>query len=162
MATGTQSGRDARSDSSVMTPLHTAFVMEQTLGHVTHYRNLHEVVAGQSDVVPPWLPIAFEARGPERFVPLLRSNWSVRASWRARTALHAILARDSVDAVFFHTQVTALFSNALMRRVPAVVSLDATPINYDSVGMYYQHRPAGSGLVDRRKFEMNRATFEAA
>ena len=100
--------------------------------------------------------------GPARFVPLLRGNWSVRASWRARRALGAALARHAHDAVVFHTQVTSLFSMPVIRRLPSVVSLDATPINYDTVGQHYNHRPAGQGLIDRQKYRMNRDIFHAA
>jgi glycosyltransferase involved in cell wall biosynthesis len=64
--------------------------------------------------------------------------------------------------VLFHTQVTSLFSVGIMRRLPAVVSLDATPINYDSVGHYYHHRAAGDGLLDRQKYRINRSVFHAA
>jgi glycosyltransferase involved in cell wall biosynthesis len=143
-------------------PVRAAFVLEQTLGHVTHARNLRDVLTTQQTVLPTWLPIPFEVGGPTRLVPLLRSNWSVRASWRARRALGAALAAQPHDVVLFHTQVTALFSLGLMRRLPAVVSLDATPLNYDSVGQHYGHRAAGAGLLDRRKYLMNRDVFRAA
>jgi glycosyltransferase involved in cell wall biosynthesis len=49
-----------------------------------------------------------------------------------------------------------------MRRYPSLISLDATPINYDQVGQYYGHRAAGNGLLDRRKLQMNRDAFHAA
>jgi glycosyltransferase involved in cell wall biosynthesis len=145
-----------------MTPLQTAFVMEQALGHVTHARNLEATLHERADITPTWLPIPFETRGAARFVPLLRSNWSVRASWRARRALNAALTSLPHRALVFHTQVTSLFSVGLMRRYPSLISLDATPINYDQVGQYYGHRAAGSGFVDRRKFQMNRDAFHAA
>ena len=143
-------------------PVRTAFVMEQALGHVTHARNLQTLVAERSDIAASWLPIPFEVRGAERVIPMLRSNWSVRASWRARRALNAALAGAPHQALVFHTQVTALFSVALMRRLPSIVSMDATPLNYDRVGAAYGHTPAGNGFLDRRKFAMNRAVFEAA
>ena len=145
-----------------MTPLQTAFVMEQALGHVTHARNLEATLRDRADIAPTWLPIPFDTRGPARFVPLLRSNWSVRASWRARRALNTALASRAHRALVFHTQVTSLFSVGLMRRYPSLISLDATPINYDQVGTYYGHRAAGSGFIDRRKFQMNRDAFHAA
>jgi glycosyltransferase involved in cell wall biosynthesis len=145
-----------------MNPTRAAFVMEQSLGHVTHYRNLHAVAAAQSVVTPTWLPIPFEVAGPTRLMPLLGSNWSVRASWRARRALGRALAQQPHDALFFHTQVTALFSVGLLRRYPSLISLDATPINYDTVGASYGHRPAGDSLLDQRKFELNRRAFRAA
>jgi glycosyl transferase family 1/glycosyl transferase family 4 len=141
----------------------TAFVVEQTLGHVTHYRNMRSYAALRTDVAPEWLPIAFDVSGPARFVPLVRSNWSVRASWRARRALDAIQAREPLDAIVFHTQVTSLLSRAHMRQTPTIVSLDATPINYDSVGAAYGHQAAGTGFVDRQKFRLNQlALHEAA
>jgi hypothetical protein len=49
-----------------------------------------------------------------------------------------------------------------MRRIPSVISLDATPINYDSLGRYYGHTPAGNGLLDRRKYRLNERAFHAA
>jgi glycosyltransferase involved in cell wall biosynthesis len=143
-----------------MARLRAAFVMEQALGHVTHYRNLREFTDSQPDIDPVWLPIPFDVRGSARLVPLLRSNWSVRASWRARRALDKITGH--LDALVFHTQVTSLFSVDLMRRTPSLISLDATPINYDSVGAYYGHRAAGGGFVDRQKFRLNQRAFNAA
>jgi glycosyltransferase involved in cell wall biosynthesis len=136
--------------------------MEQALGHATHYKNFREATERQSDISPVWLPIEFEASGPARFVPLFRSNWSVRASWRARRALNAARASGGLEAVLFHTQTTSLFSVSLMRQIPSVISLDATPINYDSLAQHYGHRPAGDSFVDRQKYELVRRAFHAA
>src|SRR5947207_658153 len=109
-----------------MTPTRTAFVMEQALGHVTHYQNLREFTDRQADVDPIWLPIAFEARGPERLIPVLRDTWSVRASWRARRALDVTCARTPVEGIVFHTQVAWLLSISIMRSVPTLISHVAT------------------------------------
>lgn len=136
--------------------------MEQTLGHITHTQNLRTAAAGQADVAVTWIPIPFEVGGIERFVPGYGGNWSVRASYRARARLAREHARRSFDVLFFHTQVTALFSLGLMRRVPSVISLDATPKNFDTVGAAYGHRPAGDGWLDSRKHGMNRDAFGAA
>jgi glycosyltransferase involved in cell wall biosynthesis len=145
-----------------MRPVRAAFVMEQTLGHTTHFQNLRAAAADQAVVQPTWLPISFDTRGPERFIPLLRSNWSLRASWLARRALDAERSSERLDAVIFHTQVTALFSHAIMRRLPSIISLDATPINFDQVGHHYGHNAAGHSPMDQQKFRMNRRTFHAA
>jgi glycosyltransferase involved in cell wall biosynthesis len=145
-----------------MTPIRAAFVMEQTLGHVTHARNLRAVLDTQRRVQPTWIPVPFDVAGPGKMLPLWRSNWSVRASWRARRALDAAVAAAPIDAAFFHTQVVSLFSTGLMRRIPSVLSLDATPINFDVVGASYGHRPAGDGLLDRQKYRLNREAFHAA
>jgi glycosyltransferase involved in cell wall biosynthesis len=141
-----------------------AFVMEQTLGHVTHARNLSAMLAERPEIEAEWLPIPFGVGGLARLLPLYRDNWSVRASWRARRALDAALARGPLDGLVFHTQCTALFSVDRMRQIPAVISLDATPINYDVVSQYggYDHRAAGQGFLDRQKYLMNRRAFHAA
>ena len=34
-----------------------------------------------------------------------------------------------------------------MRRIPSLISLDATPINYDQVGAYYGHKAAGNDFL---------------
>ncbi len=136
--------------------------MEQALGHVTHYRNVRQFVDQELDISPTWLPIDFDATGASRLVPLFRSNWSVRASWRARRGLDALDARNAFDVLFFHTQVASLFSVSLMQSIPTVISLDATPINFDSMGAHYGHRPAGNGPIDRQKYRLNQDAFHAA
>jgi glycosyltransferase involved in cell wall biosynthesis len=146
----------------LMAPIRTAFVMEQALGHVTHYQNLRQFTDQQSDISPIWLPIPLEVHGAERLVPVLRNTWSVRASWRAQRALTRARAEAQLDAIVFHTQVASLFSIGMMRKVPTLISLDATPINYDTLGKYYGHRPAGRGIIDRQKYELNRRAFHAA
>lgn len=138
-----------------------AFVMEQTLGHVTHYQNLRAAIEAEPGVEATWYPLSFPPRDKMERLPLLRSNWSARASWRARH----VLARDGAvhthDAFFFHTQVATLLSTPLLRRVPAVISLDATPINYDTVGAAYGHRPSGSALESLKR-RLNTRSLHAA
>ena len=136
--------------------------MEQTLGHVTHFQNLHAAVSRQTEVLPTWVPIPFGTAGLERWIPAYRTNWSIRASVRARRRLSQELSRRDHQALFFHTQVTSLFSSRLMRRVPSVVSLDATPLNYDSIGAAYGHRAATAGWLDQRKRSLNRDAFHTA
>ncbi len=145
-----------------MTAVRAAFVMEQTLGHVTHYQNLATAAQRQSAVLASWILVPFGTSALERVVPGFGSNWSVRASYRARRQLGRTLAERHHDALFFHTQVTSLFSVGLMKRYPSIVSLDATPLNYDSVAAAYGHRPATGSWLDGRKHRMNRSAFEAA
>ncbi len=143
-------------------PYRFGFVMEQTLGHVTHYKNMRATIDDERDVEASWYPLAFPPRGTLETLPPLRDNWSVRSSLRARRALARDGARDRYDALFFHTQVTTLLSAGLMRRVPTVISLDATPLNYDAVGAAYGHHSAG-GAVEGLKRRLNgRALREAS
>jgi len=142
-------------------PRRYGFVMEQTLGHVTHYKNLRSVIDDVPAVSATWHLLTFPPRGTLETLPLLRSNWSLRAGLRARRTLATADAPRRYDALFFHTQVTALLSAGLMRRVPSVVSLDATPINYDSVGIHYGHHPSRKP-VEALKTALNRRSLHAA
>ena len=49
-----------------------------------------------------------------------------------------------------------------MRQVPSVVSLDATPLQYDALGAQYGHAPSGSGRVEALKKRLNQRAFAAA
>ncbi len=136
------------------------FIMEQNLGHGTHYRNLLRYVAEDGRVAPVWMPIHFEATGLLRALPLVRSNWSARASLLARQAAQRARRDGAFDALFFHTQVTALLAGSLMRAIPTIISLDATPINYDTVGQFYGH--SSGGALERLKFRANVRAFRQA
>jgi glycosyltransferase involved in cell wall biosynthesis len=133
--------------------------MEQTLGHRTHYRNLRRYVEQDTSVASTWLPIDFEPTGALAKIPLLRSNWSARASWLAHRAVRAAREKTQFDALLYHTQVTALLS-PFQRDIPIVVSLDATPINYDTVGAYYGH--TSGGPLESLKLRANQRAFAHA
>lgn len=142
-----------------MTPRRFVFVMEQTLGHVAHTRNLERALAARPDVEATLIKLAYGGAGLSR-LPLLR-NWSLRASWGARRALRRRLAAGPADAVFIHTQVSSLMAVGVMRRVPTVVSLDATPENFDAQGAAYGHARR-SELVEQLKQWVNRRSLRAA
>lgn len=137
------------------------FVMEQTLGHVTHYANLRAAVDANPTVSATWYPLNFAPNDRLERLPFLRSNWSARASWRAWSTLMRADAAHRFDSLFFHTQVTTLLCSRLMRRVPSVVSLDATPRNYDVVGAAYGHRQ-GPAMVEALKRSVNARSLHAA
>jgi glycosyltransferase involved in cell wall biosynthesis len=138
------------------------FVMEQTLGHVTHTQNFQQWVAEDADVEATWIPVSFDVADHWRLAPLVRRNWTLRASLRARAQIRGILRSHKLDALFFHTQVTALFAQGLMARIPSVVSMDATPLNFDSIGVPYDHFPSIYPPVEAFKNALTRRTFNAA
>ncbi len=76
-----------------------------------------------------------------------------------------LLRRDHAparyDALFFHTHSTTLLCAPLMRRVPAVISLDVTPAQYNTIGIGYGHQPSPAP-VDRLKRTLYTRTFRAA
>ena len=138
------------------------FVMEQTLGHVTHTQNFQHFVQKDPEVEATWIPVWFYAADYWNRTPLVRHNWTLRASLRARAQVQAVLRAERLDALFFHTQVTAIFAQRLMDRIPTVVSMDATPLNFDSIGIPYDHRPSALRPIESLKNALNRRTFQHA
>ena len=138
------------------------FVLEQTLGHVTHGKNLQSLVPRIEGVEPVFALVDDALTGPLRRVPGW-SNWTVRAGVRARRALRR-LSRDgwtsAPDALFVHSQVPAVLLGRWMR-TPTVVSLDATPLQYDALGEFYQHE-VGTGPGEQIKKWANQRCFARA
>ncbi|HEV7214452.1 MAG TPA: glycosyltransferase family 4 protein, partial [Chloroflexota bacterium] len=138
-----------------------AFVLEQSLGHVTYTKNLQEAVADDPDVLPTWLPVEHGQPNALQRLPVIGDNWSFQASYQARLALQRAGAPSRFGSVFLHTQVTALMSAHVLRWGNGVVSLDATPRNYDSFGSAYNHQRSPEA-VERVKDILNRRAFRAA
>lgn len=105
-------------------------VMEQTLGHVTHCQNLRAAIESDPTVCATWFDVPYRSSDRWERVPVVRSNWSLRASLRARDCLRQADLR-ALDALLIHTQVSSLLCTNWMRQIPTVVSLDATPANKD-------------------------------
>jgi hypothetical protein len=123
-----------------------AYLMEQTLGSITHYLNLRREESA-ADVLPRWLPIEFEAS---------RVPWAVAGSLRARRAVAPFL--DQVDGLFLHTTTIALLAGDLFRRKPAVLSTDGTPANKRNMRREYG-LAAQSGLAEKAKRSVYRHVF---
>lgn len=62
--------------------------------------------------------------------------WALRGSLGA---LRALFSAGRFETVFFHTQTIALLAPLAARRRPYVVSLDATPVQVDEMGRWYDH-----------------------
>lgn len=141
-------------------PARFAFVLEQTLGHVAHTANLERALAATGWVDGSVHKLPYEPASALARLPGLR-NWSLRASLLGRAALRRLRQQGALDAAFIHTQVASLLSVGVMRSVPTVVSLDATPVNFDDVGRAYGHRRGGA-LAETAKAAVNRRAFLAA
>ena len=138
-----------------------AFAVELVLGHVTHAKNLQQHVRLAADIEAHWALIPYDVEGLAARVPLYRSNWTVRSGIRTRRALGAIASQTPLDGVFIHTQVPAVLAADWFSRVPGVVSLDATPIQYDGLGGYYGHA-TGNSALEAVKHRLNLRCFRLA
>jgi glycosyltransferase involved in cell wall biosynthesis len=137
------------------------FLLEQALGHVTHAKNLLTNVALDHEVRPHWGLIDFEATGIAGRIPVYRSNWTVRAGLRARREVARMNGQTKLDALFFHTQVPAILAQSWLRKIPGIVSLDATPLQYDELGAFYKHEQ-GPAWLEAWKWRLNRDCFRSA
>jgi glycosyltransferase involved in cell wall biosynthesis len=115
------------------------FVMEQTLGHVAYAIGLREALSDRTDFEARWIHVPY-APETERLLPVVGRNWTLRGGLRAARAVFAELRRERLDALFVHTQTIALFLGPFMRRIPTLLSTDATPKNYDTVAGSYGDR----------------------
>jgi glycosyltransferase involved in cell wall biosynthesis len=137
------------------------FLLEQSLGHVTHAKNLLTNVALDPEVRAHWGLIDFEVTGVAGRIPLYRSNWTVRAGVCAYREVARMNREARLDALFFHTQVPAILAQRWLRKIPGIVSLDATPLQYDELGMFYKHEQ-GPAWLEAWKWRLNRDCFKSA
>ncbi|MEA5592812.1 glycosyltransferase family 4 protein [Rivularia sp. UHCC 0363] len=137
------------------------FVVEQALGHITHYQNLKYWVDRDTSIQPNWMPIGEDKDIWEK-LPVIRNNWSLQVSLRTRKHIQAAMKLQTLDALYFHTQSLGLFSIPLMHRIPTIVSTDATPLNLDSIAAGYNHKVGDRYLIERGKFHWNKSTYNAA
>jgi len=143
--------------------MNVGFALEYGLGHATHAENLKCALgAGRIDVCPTYVDLPFHNTpvGPFAHLPGVRSNWTLRASLGAYLGLRRSAGR--LQAALFHTQVTALLSTALLRRLPSVISLDATPLQYDALGALYGHVPNPDTRVEALKNRLHQRAFGVA
>ncbi len=141
---------------------HFGFIIEQTLGHVTHGLNLQKHIASDPTIQAEWGLPSWKQNGLIGKIPVLRSNWTLQAGLSTRMILRDLYRRcSSMDALFFHTQVTAVLSPDWLRRYPSVISLDATPRQYDRLGAFYSHS-TGPAWLEYWKWRLNRNCFRLA
>jgi len=133
-----------------MTAKPIAYVMEQTLGSITHYENLRRQEATSPLNPPRWLPIDF-AHG--------KLPWTITGSLRTRNALRPII--DEIDGVFIHTTTIAPLSVDLFRKKPFILSSDATPLAKRNMRLAYGMAPE-TGVAQRAKQLLYQQVFRRA
>jgi glycosyltransferase involved in cell wall biosynthesis len=109
-----------------------AYVMEQTLGNITHYLNLRRAESVAPAPGPLWLPIDYAQS---------RMPWTITGGRLARRALTEVMPK--VDGIFMHTTTFALMCTDLFRRKPTILSSDATPANKRNMRTAYGLKEQG-------------------
>jgi glycosyltransferase involved in cell wall biosynthesis len=135
-----------------------AFLMQQVLGHVTHSAGLEQAVREDPDIEAVWVPITYWNKGGwiER-LPVLPSG--VKGVLRAAADVQGVLTKEKVDGIFFNSPGLATSAKRWLRLLPTTISLDITPRQYDREGVYFGHKPDGSGPIASWKHRWNRGIF---
>ncbi|MFV9503967.1 MAG: glycosyltransferase family 4 protein [Oscillochloridaceae bacterium umkhey_bin13] len=136
------------------------FIIEQVLGHITHTRNLQQTIPLDPEIQAHWGPVPYAIEGISARLPFYR-NWTLRGGLRARRILQTMASQTRLDRLFFHTQVPATLCLDWVRRIPSIVSLDATPLQYDELGLVYAHRKS-TPTIELLKWRLSRSVFSAA
>jgi glycosyltransferase involved in cell wall biosynthesis len=140
---------------------HVGFVLERSLGHTTHADNLARLLPSEVAIDSDITAIEWATTGVSRSIPAFNNNWTVRAGLRGRRGIRRMERARRLDALFIHTQVPALLATDWVMRIPTVVSLDATPLQYDELGAHYGHQ-LGNAWVEKLKWHANRACLQSA
>jgi glycosyltransferase involved in cell wall biosynthesis len=122
---------------------HFLFAVEMTGGNATYFQNLKDVISIRDDVCSTWLPIELEPRELMARIPPISMNWTLKGGLVTRVRVRALERSGMIfDAAFFHHQVVATFLREFRRRVPLVISTDATPTSYYQYAKWYNSQVA--------------------
>lgn len=102
-------------------------VIEQALGHITHAENIRHWLDNDR-LISTLDDDSLSCKDRWDKIPGL--PFSMRISLRARSVVQQNLQIEPLDCLYFHTHNLALFSLGLMKRIPTVISFDATPIKF--------------------------------
>lgn len=138
------------------------FVFSYILGHVTHQKNLERHVAEDSSIRATWLLMNSREGDLWDRLPLVENHMPLRLSLRARAAIRKSVRDEPIDVLFYHTNITAMLGMRMARRIPSVVSLDATPADFARIGAYHGGSKARVADLSGYKFRWNRAVFRSA
>jgi len=141
-------------------PPRVGFVLEQALGHVAYGMSLRRSLATCAALDCEWLDVSFSEDGFGR-IPVLGRIYALRGNVRARAAIARAHRARPLDAMFVHTSMIGLLAADYIGRIPTILSLDATPLNYDELARWYEHKRQ-SVLIERLKLAVHRAVMRRA
>lgn len=128
-------------------PLKIGFAIEHELGHVTHAQNLQHAANLDPDIEAEWMFVRYRARDIWETVGV---PFSVKLGLRARSKIRRHLHQKRLNCLYFHTQALTLLSLSEIKRIPTIISLDATPRNFNTVATAYNAKCA-TGVFDQVK-----------
>lgn len=141
--------------------LRVGFVLEQALGHVAYGMSLRRALSARGDIESVWLEVSFEEKTGFGRLPLLGRSYMLRGNLRARDQIARAHRLRPLDVLFVHTPMIGILAMDYIGKIPTMLSLDATPLNYDELAAWYGHR-THSAPVERAKLLLHRAVMQRA
>ena len=132
------------------------FVIEHALGHITHAQNLRYWIDKDTGINADWMHIPHHTEDVWEKLPWI--PFSLKLSLRARNLLQQHMPRRRFDCLYFHTQGLSLLSLGLIKTIPAIISLDATPKTFNLIASAYDSKLA-AGFVGHIKTAWFRNVF---
>ncbi|MEZ4681170.1 MAG: glycosyltransferase family 4 protein [Caldilineaceae bacterium] len=120
--------------------------------------NLQSNVGKDRSVNAVWGLIEQDRQGMLANLPFYNRYWTFQAGLRTRRTIAQMQRQGQMDALFFHTQVMAVLATNWVKRIPSIISLDATPLQYDELGKFYDHE-RGPKWAEEIKWRLNRNCF---
>ncbi len=134
------------------------FAIEHTIGHVTFAKMLERLVNADPSIRASWYLVQPDTMVWPATVGPFNRNGTLQASITAR---RLVGLAPRLDVLLMHTQTLMLLFGGLLRRVPGVLSTDATPKNIDDVGQGYWHFP-GHPAAEEMKRRLTGASMRRA
>jgi glycosyltransferase involved in cell wall biosynthesis len=141
-------------------PARVLFALEQVLGHVSLAQNIKRFTTSRAGISATFADITFHRQ--DGLIERLPLPLYVRGALRARFEVRAALSGSMPDAFVFNTQKPAVLCQDYLSHVPAFISLDVTPLQYDRLGALYEHAGDAGGPIARLKHAANRRLFRRA
>lgn len=145
-------------DAEQLPRLVATFFLEQALGHRTYSQNLCRALQKDPTIDAEIVEVAPHS-APRGLKPVWHYGGALAVD--ARIKLESSTRKRPPDCLFIHTQVLAVLARSIIRRIPTVISMDASPVDYDTMGGPYGHR-RGKAPVEALKRRHYRRLFDAA
>ena len=141
------------------------FASAMFTGNEVYFQNIRDAITGRDDVNATWLPLELKPREIIARIPPFSLNASLKNGVIARSRLHLLeKSGKTFDAAFINHVTPASFLTGFMKRVPTILSLDATPILMDRYSAWYGV-PASSSpgnFIERAKHRFTQNIYGSA
>ena len=133
-------------------------------GNSTYFGNMRDIVSTMDDIEATWVPIEWNPAEWYVRIPPISFNWSVKGGLVTRNRVRLLeQSGKRFDAALFHHQMLPLWLFDFRKRVPTIITTDATPALHEAYGKWY-HKLQSSRIwgVGKVKKHFTRSVYTDA